>query len=128
MNDPALRHTGLYCNQLSSADLLKTEADGNQVSKKESPSAELAEALWIHGGHHIACGCGPWLYPCQLRHWGDLTGSPEPLSDYGTTGMLAYRVLRGLNEISFQGFNQLLGQIVESHVTKQCYKVYTSKL
>uniref|UniRef100_A0A0G2JZG4 Nuclear receptor coactivator n=1 Tax=Rattus norvegicus TaxID=10116 RepID=A0A0G2JZG4_RAT len=43
MNDPALRHTGLYCNQLSSTDLLKTEADGNQVSKKENPSAELAD-------------------------------------------------------------------------------------
>lgn len=56
MNDPALRHTGLYCNQLSSTDILKTEADGNQVSKTESPTAELAEALWIHGGHHLACG------------------------------------------------------------------------
>lgn len=32
VNDPALRPTGLYCNQLSS-DLLKTEADGAQVSK-----------------------------------------------------------------------------------------------
>lgn len=35
MNDPALRHTGLYCNQLSSTDLLKTEADGNQDKKTE---------------------------------------------------------------------------------------------
>nr|XP_042704813.1 nuclear receptor coactivator 1 isoform X2 [Chrysemys picta bellii] len=34
VNDPALRPTGLYCNQLSSTDLLKTEADGAQVSKK----------------------------------------------------------------------------------------------
>ncbi|XP_049981790.1 nuclear receptor coactivator 1 isoform X2 [Alexandromys fortis] len=33
MNDPALRHTGLYCNQLSSTDILKTEADGNQVQQ-----------------------------------------------------------------------------------------------
>ncbi|NP_001395535.1 nuclear receptor coactivator 1 isoform 6 [Mus musculus] len=33
MNDPALRHTGLYCNQLSSTDLLKTDADGNQVQQ-----------------------------------------------------------------------------------------------
>ncbi|XP_074066068.1 nuclear receptor coactivator 1 isoform X1 [Macrotis lagotis] len=29
INDPALRHTGLYCNQLSSADILKTESDGS---------------------------------------------------------------------------------------------------
>ncbi|XP_010078708.1 PREDICTED: nuclear receptor coactivator 1-like, partial [Pterocles gutturalis] len=34
VNDPALRPAGLYCNQLSSTDLLKTEADGAQVSKK----------------------------------------------------------------------------------------------
>ncbi|XP_043365987.1 nuclear receptor coactivator 1 isoform X2 [Dermochelys coriacea] len=34
VNDPALRPTGLYCNQLSSTDRLKTEADGAQVSKK----------------------------------------------------------------------------------------------
>uniref|UniRef100_A0A670ZGH6 Nuclear receptor coactivator n=1 Tax=Pseudonaja textilis TaxID=8673 RepID=A0A670ZGH6_PSETE len=32
VNDPALRPTGLYCNQLSS-DLLKTEADGAQVQQ-----------------------------------------------------------------------------------------------
>lgn len=35
INDPALRHTGLYCNQLSSTDLLKTEADGTQDKKTE---------------------------------------------------------------------------------------------
>ncbi|XP_067387404.1 nuclear receptor coactivator 1 isoform X2 [Emydura macquarii macquarii] len=33
VNDPALRPTGLYCNQLSSSDLLKTEADGAQVQQ-----------------------------------------------------------------------------------------------
>uniref|UniRef100_A0A8C5S3F8 Nuclear receptor coactivator 1 n=1 Tax=Laticauda laticaudata TaxID=8630 RepID=A0A8C5S3F8_LATLA len=33
VNDPALRPTGLYCNQLSS-DLLKTEADGAQVKEQ----------------------------------------------------------------------------------------------
>ncbi|XP_050609542.1 nuclear receptor coactivator 1 isoform X2 [Macaca thibetana thibetana] len=33
INDPTLRHTGLYCNQLSSTDLLKTEADGTQVQQ-----------------------------------------------------------------------------------------------
>ncbi|XP_039201875.1 nuclear receptor coactivator 1 isoform X3 [Crotalus tigris] len=32
VNDPALRPTGLYCNQLSS-DLLKTESDGAQVQQ-----------------------------------------------------------------------------------------------
>nr|XP_060610668.1 nuclear receptor coactivator 1 isoform X4 [Anolis sagrei ordinatus] len=32
VNDPSLRPTGLYCNQLSS-DLLKTEADGAQVQQ-----------------------------------------------------------------------------------------------
>uniref|UniRef100_A0A8B9IV44 Nuclear receptor coactivator 1 n=1 Tax=Amazona collaria TaxID=241587 RepID=A0A8B9IV44_9PSIT len=35
VNDPALRPTGLYCNQLSSTDLLKTEADGAQDKKTE---------------------------------------------------------------------------------------------
>uniref|UniRef100_A0A8C3PV97 Nuclear receptor coactivator 1 n=1 Tax=Chrysolophus pictus TaxID=9089 RepID=A0A8C3PV97_CHRPC len=35
VNDPALRPTGLYCNQLSSTDLLKTEADGAQEKKTE---------------------------------------------------------------------------------------------
>ncbi|NWI48998.1 NCOA1 protein, partial [Calyptomena viridis] len=34
VNDAALRPAGLYCNQLSSTDLLKPEADGAQVSKK----------------------------------------------------------------------------------------------
>ncbi|XP_074847551.1 nuclear receptor coactivator 1 isoform X5 [Carettochelys insculpta] len=33
VNDPALRPSGLYCNQLSSTDLLKTEADGAQVQQ-----------------------------------------------------------------------------------------------
>uniref|UniRef100_A0A8B9QQY8 Nuclear receptor coactivator n=1 Tax=Apteryx owenii TaxID=8824 RepID=A0A8B9QQY8_APTOW len=33
VNDAALRPTGLYCNQLSSTDLLKTEADGAQVQQ-----------------------------------------------------------------------------------------------
>ncbi|XP_043365990.1 nuclear receptor coactivator 1 isoform X5 [Dermochelys coriacea] len=33
VNDPALRPTGLYCNQLSSTDRLKTEADGAQVQQ-----------------------------------------------------------------------------------------------
>uniref|UniRef100_A0A8C4K162 Nuclear receptor coactivator n=1 Tax=Dromaius novaehollandiae TaxID=8790 RepID=A0A8C4K162_DRONO len=33
VTDPALRPTGLYCNQLSSTDLLKTEADGAQVQQ-----------------------------------------------------------------------------------------------
>ncbi|NXG02528.1 NCOA1 protein, partial [Sakesphorus luctuosus] len=37
--DPALRPAGLYCNQLSSSDLLKAEADGAQVSKKVPLSA-----------------------------------------------------------------------------------------
>ena len=35
MNDPALRHTGLYCNQLSSTDILTTDADGNQDKRTE---------------------------------------------------------------------------------------------
>ncbi|XP_053105219.1 nuclear receptor coactivator 1 isoform X2 [Hemicordylus capensis] len=35
VNDPALRPSGLYCNQLSSSDLLKTEADGAQGKKTE---------------------------------------------------------------------------------------------
>nr|XP_047935391.1 nuclear receptor coactivator 1 isoform X7 [Anser cygnoides] len=35
VNDPALRPAGLYCNQLSSTDLLKTEADGAQDKKTE---------------------------------------------------------------------------------------------
>ncbi|XP_074982410.1 nuclear receptor coactivator 1 isoform X2 [Caretta caretta] len=33
VNDPALRPAGLYCNQLSSTDRLKTEADGAQVQQ-----------------------------------------------------------------------------------------------
>ncbi|XP_075779410.1 nuclear receptor coactivator 1 isoform X5 [Pelodiscus sinensis] len=33
VNDSALRPSGLYCNQLSSTDLLKTEADGAQVQQ-----------------------------------------------------------------------------------------------
>lgn len=56
MNDPALRHTGLYCNQLSSTDLLKTDADGNQVSKNGNPSAEGADAITL----------GAWRTPQDL--------------------------------------------------------------
>ncbi|NWT07186.1 NCOA1 protein, partial [Mionectes macconnelli] len=33
VTEPALRPAGLYCNQLSSSELLKAEADGAQVSK-----------------------------------------------------------------------------------------------
>ncbi|NXA54025.1 NCOA1 protein, partial [Nothocercus julius] len=33
VSDPALRPAGLYCNQLSSSELLKTEADGAQVQQ-----------------------------------------------------------------------------------------------
>ncbi|NWI12766.1 NCOA1 protein, partial [Crypturellus soui] len=43
VSDPALRPTGLYCNQLSSSELLKTEADGAQVST-EAPSAAQGPA------------------------------------------------------------------------------------
>lgn len=88
MNDPALRHTGLYCNQLSSTDLLKTEADGNQVSKKENPSAELADAITLETWRtshdmvksrtlEVRRGCGPWLFPSQPWHCGFLKSSLE---------------------------------------------------
>lgn len=49
VNDPALRPAGLYCNQLSSTDLLKTEADGAQVSKKLLSTSQVQR-----GG-----GCAP---------------------------------------------------------------------
>ncbi|XP_029452051.1 nuclear receptor coactivator 1 isoform X2 [Rhinatrema bivittatum] len=35
VSDPALRSSGLYCNQLSSTDILKTEAEGAQLSSVE---------------------------------------------------------------------------------------------
>ncbi|KAK2092102.1 hypothetical protein P7K49_028630 [Saguinus oedipus] len=40
ISDPALRHTGLYCNQLSSTDLLKTEADGTQFESSALKRAQ----------------------------------------------------------------------------------------
>uniref|UniRef100_A0A663MH41 Nuclear receptor coactivator 1 n=1 Tax=Athene cunicularia TaxID=194338 RepID=A0A663MH41_ATHCN len=45
VNDPALRPTGLYCNQLSSTDLLKTEADGAQVSKKLLSTSQVPRGV-----------------------------------------------------------------------------------
>ncbi|XP_030054550.1 nuclear receptor coactivator 1 isoform X2 [Microcaecilia unicolor] len=35
VSDPAMRSSGLYCNQLSSTDILKTEAEGAQLSSVE---------------------------------------------------------------------------------------------
>ncbi|OXB78585.1 UNVERIFIED_CONTAM: hypothetical protein H355_010065 [Colinus virginianus] len=47
VNDPALRPTGLYCNQLSSTDLLKTEADGAQVSKKLLSASQQVQQVQV---------------------------------------------------------------------------------
>lgn len=85
MNDPALRHTGLYCNQLSSTDLLKTDADGNQVSKKENPSAELADEITLdtwRTSHGIWLRAEPWKSDV-----GVLPGSFLP--SHGTMGFKA---------------------------------------
>lgn len=45
VNEPALRPAGLYCNQLSSTDLLKTEADGAQVSKKLLSTSQVQRGV-----------------------------------------------------------------------------------
>lgn len=59
MNDPALRHTGLYCNQLSSTDLLKTEADGNQQVQQLQVFADVQCTVNLVGGDPYLNQPGP---------------------------------------------------------------------
>ncbi|KAH0510217.1 Nuclear receptor coactivator 1 [Microtus ochrogaster] len=59
MNDPALRHTGLYCNQLSSTDLLKAEADGNQQVQQVQVFADVQCTVNLVGGDPYLNQPGP---------------------------------------------------------------------
>ncbi|XP_017657659.1 nuclear receptor coactivator 1 isoform X1 [Nannospalax galili] len=59
MNDPSLRHTGLYCNQLSSTDLLKTEADGNQQVQQVQVFADVQCTVNLVGGDPYLNQPGP---------------------------------------------------------------------
>nr|XP_048292605.1 nuclear receptor coactivator 1 isoform X3 [Myodes glareolus] len=59
MNDPALRHTGIYCNQLSSTDLLKTEADGNQQVQQVQVFADVQCTVNLVGGDPYLNQPGP---------------------------------------------------------------------
>lgn len=59
MNDPALRHTGLYCNQLSSTDLLKTDADGNQQVQQVQVFADVQCTVNLVGGDPYLNQPGP---------------------------------------------------------------------
>ncbi|XP_004839504.1 nuclear receptor coactivator 1 [Heterocephalus glaber] len=59
INDPALRHTGLYCNQLSSTDLLKTEADGTQQVQQVQVFADVQCTVNLVGGDPYLNQPGP---------------------------------------------------------------------
>uniref|UniRef100_A0A8C9F470 Nuclear receptor coactivator 1 n=1 Tax=Pavo cristatus TaxID=9049 RepID=A0A8C9F470_PAVCR len=53
VNDPALRPTGLYCNQLSSTDLLKTEADGAQQVQQVQVFADVQCTVNLVGDPYL---------------------------------------------------------------------------
>ncbi|XP_042704814.2 nuclear receptor coactivator 1 isoform X3 [Chrysemys picta bellii] len=59
VNDPALRPTGLYCNQLSSTDLLKTEADGAQQVQQVQVFADVQCTVNLVGGDPYLNQPGP---------------------------------------------------------------------
>uniref|UniRef100_A0A5F8G7V1 Nuclear receptor coactivator 1 n=1 Tax=Monodelphis domestica TaxID=13616 RepID=A0A5F8G7V1_MONDO len=60
INDPALRHTGLYCNQLSSADILKTESDsGAQQVQQVQVFADVQCTVNLVGGDPYLNQPGP---------------------------------------------------------------------
>ncbi|XP_061206133.1 nuclear receptor coactivator 1 isoform X4 [Neopsephotus bourkii] len=71
VNDPALRPTGLYCNQLSSTDLLKTEADGAQQVQQVQVFADVQCTVNLVGD--------PYLNPpASLGTPKNATGPPPP--------------------------------------------------
>nr|XP_047935388.1 nuclear receptor coactivator 1 isoform X4 [Anser cygnoides] len=53
VNDPALRPAGLYCNQLSSTDLLKTEADGAQQVQQVQVFADVQCTVNLVGDPYL---------------------------------------------------------------------------
>ncbi|KAM9382795.1 LOW QUALITY PROTEIN: nuclear receptor coactivator 1 [Phaethornis superciliosus] len=53
VSDPALRPTGLYCNQLSSTDLLKTEADGAQQVQQVQVFADVQCTVNLVGDPYL---------------------------------------------------------------------------
>ncbi|KAM6324383.1 nuclear receptor coactivator 1 isoform 3-T3 [Aegotheles albertisi] len=53
VTDPALRPTGLYCNQLSSSDLLKTEADGAQQVQQVQVFADVQCTVNLVGDPYL---------------------------------------------------------------------------
>lgn len=59
INDPSLRHTGLYCNQLSSTDLLKTEPDGTQQVQQVQVFADVQCTVNLVGGDPYLNQPGP---------------------------------------------------------------------
>ncbi|ELK27412.1 Nuclear receptor coactivator 1 [Myotis davidii] len=59
ISDSALRHTGLYCNQLSSTDLLKTEADGTQQVQQVQVFADVQCTVNLVGGDPYLNQPGP---------------------------------------------------------------------
>ncbi|XP_074847550.1 nuclear receptor coactivator 1 isoform X4 [Carettochelys insculpta] len=59
VNDPALRPSGLYCNQLSSTDLLKTEADGAQQVQQVQVFADVQCTVNLVGGDPYLNQPGP---------------------------------------------------------------------
>nr|XP_014425784.1 nuclear receptor coactivator 1 [Pelodiscus sinensis] len=59
VNDSALRPSGLYCNQLSSTDLLKTEADGAQQVQQVQVFADVQCTVNLVGGDPYLNQPGP---------------------------------------------------------------------
>ncbi|XP_074982411.1 nuclear receptor coactivator 1 isoform X3 [Caretta caretta] len=59
VNDPALRPAGLYCNQLSSTDRLKTEADGAQQVQQVQVFADVQCTVNLVGGDPYLNQPGP---------------------------------------------------------------------
>ncbi|XP_071999957.1 nuclear receptor coactivator 1 isoform X3 [Engystomops pustulosus] len=59
VNDPSLRPGGIYCNQLSSADLLKTEPDTGQQVQQVQVFADVQCTVNLVGGDPYLNQSGP---------------------------------------------------------------------
>ncbi|XP_053315484.1 nuclear receptor coactivator 1 isoform X2 [Spea bombifrons] len=73
INDPALRPSALYCNQLSSADLLKTEAETGQQVQQVQVFADVQCTVNLVGGD-------PYMNPTGSISSQKTTGPQTPQS------------------------------------------------
>ncbi|XP_056419775.1 nuclear receptor coactivator 1 isoform X5 [Hyla sarda] len=78
VNDPSLRSGGLYCNQLSSSDLLKTDPDTGQQVQQVQVFADVQCTVNLVGGDPYLNQSGP--IPTQKTNPGSQTPQAQQKS------------------------------------------------